>query len=109
MGNRRCPTGNALVAPARQPFGIAAAGGPAAVTGIAGTRLVTDPGLGPPGNYGIIRNSTGPGVPAPIPGNTDIVLPSHDRHRSSTELRTPPGAHGKTAVRGTAPTESETR
>jgi len=112
MWNCRCPDDNAPltpVTPARRPSGIAVIGGPAAVTGIAGTRLVTDPGPGPPGDHGIIRKTTGPAVPASVPGNTDIVLLSHDRHRSSTEPGTSSGAHGKTAVRGTAPTESETR
>jgi hypothetical protein len=109
MRNRHCPTGNAPVTPARQPFGIAVIGGPAVVIDIAGTRLVTDPGLDPPGDYGFIRETTGPAVPASVPGNTDIILLSHDHHRNFTELGTSSDAHGKTAVRGTAPTESETR
>jgi len=112
MWNCRCPDDSAPltpVTPARQPFGIAVIGGPTVVTGIAGTRLVTDPGPGPQGDHGFIRKTTGPAVPASAPENTDIVLLSHDRHRSSTELGTYSGAHGKTAVRGTAPTESETR
>ena len=109
MGNCHCPTGNAPVTPARQPFGIAVIGGPTVVIDIAGTRLVTDPGLDPPGDYGFIRKTTGPAVPASVLANTDIILLRHDRHRSSTELGTSSGAHGKTAVRGTAPTESETR
>jgi hypothetical protein len=109
MGKCHCPYGNDLVTPTGQPFGIAVIGGPTAVIDIAGTRLVTDPGLGPPGGYGFIRETTGPAVPARVLGNTDIVLLSHGRHRSSTELRTSSGAHGKTAVRGTALTESETR
>jgi len=62
MGNRHCPDDNAPVAPARQPFGIAVAGGPAVVIDIAGTRLVTDPGLGPPGDYGFIRETIWPAV-----------------------------------------------
>jgi len=109
MWNCHCPYNSAPVTPARQPSGIAVIGGPTAVTGIAGTRLITDPGLGPPGNHGFIRKTTGPAVPACVPGNTGIVLLSHDRHRSSTGLGTYSGAHGKTAVRGTAPAESETR
>ena len=66
-------------------------------------------GPGPPGGYRFIRETTGPAVPASALGNNDIILLSHDRHRSSTELGTFSGAQGKTAVRGTAPTESETR
>ena len=109
MPNCHCPDDNALVTPARQPSGTAVTGGPAVVTDIAGTRLITGPGPGPPGDYGFIRETTGPAVPASVPGNTGIVLPSRDRHRSSTELGTSSGAHGTTAVRGTAPTESEIR
>ncbi len=109
MGKCHCPYDNVPVTPAWQPFGIAVIGGPAVVIDIAGTRLVTDPGLGPPGDCGFIRKTTGPAVPASVPGNTGIVLPSRDRHRSSTELGTSSGAHGTTAVRGTAPTESEIR
>ena len=108
MGNRHCPADNAPVASARQPSGIAVTGGPAVVTDIVGTRLVTGPS-DPPGDYGFIRETTGPAVPASVPGNTDIILLSLDRHRSSAELGTSSGAHGKTAVRGTAPTESEIR
>jgi len=109
MWNCHCPYNNAPVTSARQPSGIAVIGGPAVVTGIAGTRLVTGPGLGPPGDHGFIRKTTGPAVPASVPGNTGIVLLSHGRHRSSTGLGTSAGAHGKAAVRGTAPTGSETR
>ncbi len=109
MGNRHCPADNAPVTPARQPSGTAVIGGPAVVTGIAGTRLVTGPGPGPPGDCGFIRETTGSAVPASVPGNTGIVLLSPDRHRSFTELGTSSGADGKTAVRGTAPTESEIR
>jgi hypothetical protein len=95
MGNRHCPADNAPVTPARQPFGIAVIDGPTVVIDIAGTRLATDPGLGPPGDYRFIRKTAGPAVPASVPGYTGIGASS--------------GAHGKTAVRGTAPTESETR
>jgi len=109
MGNCYGPTDNAPVTPARQPSGIAVTGGPAVVVDIAGTRLVTDPGPVPPGDHGFIRETTGPAVPASVPGNTDIIVPSHDRHRRSTEPGTSSGAHSTTAVRGTAPTESETR
>ena len=109
MGNCYCLTYNVPVTPAWQPFGIAVIGGPAVVIDIAGTRLVTDPGLGPPGDCGFIRKTTGPAVPASVLGNTGIVLLSHDCHRSFTELGTSCGADGKTAVRGTAPTESESR
>jgi len=109
MGNRQGPADNAPVTPGRQPSGIAVIGGPTVVTGIAGTRLVTDPGAGPPGDHGFIRKTTGPAVPACVLGNTGIILLSHERHRSSTELGNSCGAHGKTAVRGTAPTESDTR
>jgi hypothetical protein len=109
VGNCYCLTYNVPVTPAWQPFGIAVIGGPAVVIDIAGTRLVTDPGLGPPGDCGFIRKTTGPAVPASVLGNTGIVLLSHDCHRSFTELGTSSGADGKTAVRGTAPTESETR
>jgi len=109
MQNRHCPTDYAPVTPARQPSGIAVIGGPAVVPGIVGTRLVTGPGPGPPGGHGFIRKTTGPAVPASVSGNTGIVLLSRDRHRSSAEPGTFSGAHGKTAVRGTAPTESETR
>ena len=109
MWNCHCPDDNAPATPARQPFGIAVIGGPTVVIDIASTRLVTDPALDPPGDYGYVRQTTGPAVPASMLSNTDIVLLSHGRHRSSTELGTSSGAHGKTAVRGTAPTESETR
>ena len=104
-----CPDDNAPVTPAGQPFGNAVIGGPTVVIDIAGTRIVTDPGLDRPGDDGFIRETTGPTVPASVLENTDIILLSHDRHRSFTELGTSSGAHGKTAVRGTAPTESETR
>jgi len=112
MRNCHCPDDNAPltpVTPARQPSGIAVISGLTAATGIAGTRLVTGPGPGPRGDHGFIRTTTGPAVPASVLGNTGIVLLSPDRRRSSTGLGTSSGAHGKTAVRGTAPTESETR
>ena len=106
MGNCHCPTDNAPVTPAGQPFDIAVIGGPTVVIDIASTRLVTDPGPGPPGDYGVIRETTGSAVPASALGNTGII-PAQPR--PSPELGTSSGAHGKTAVRGTAPTESETR
>ena len=109
MGKCHCPYDNAPVTPARQPFGIAVIGGPTAVIDIARTRLVTALGLDPPGGYRFIRETTGPAVPASVLANTDIILLSHGRHRSFTELGTSSGAHGKSAVRETAPTESETR
>jgi hypothetical protein len=108
MANCRCPYDNAPVTSARQ-LRITVIGSPTAVIDIAGTRLVTAPDPGPPGGYRFIRETTGPAVPASVLGNTDIILLSHDRHRSSTELGTSSGAQGKTAVRGTASTESETR
>ncbi len=90
MGKCHCPTDSAPVTPGRQPFCIAVIGGPTVVIDIAGTRLVTDPGLDPPGHYGFIRETTGPAVPASVPGNTDIILLSRDHHRSLTEPGTSP-------------------
>lgn len=92
MAKCHCPYDNAPVTPAGQPFGTAVIGGPTVVIDIAGTRIVTDPGLDPPGDYGFIRETTGPTVPASVLGNTDIILLSHDRHRSFTELGTSSGA-----------------
>jgi hypothetical protein len=112
MWNCRCPDDNApltSVTPARRPFGNAVIGGPTAVTDIAGTRLVTDPALDPPGDDGYIRKTIRDAVSAFVLWNTDIILLSHGRNRSFTELGTSSVAHGKTAVRGTAPTESEIR
>ncbi len=109
MGNCHDPSDNAPVTPARQPFGTAVTGGPTAVIDVAGTRLGTDPGPGPPGDYRFTRDTTGPAVPASVLANTGINLLSHDPHRSFTELGTSSGAHGKTAARRTAPTESKTR
>jgi hypothetical protein len=112
MWNCRCPDDNApltSVTPARRPFGNAVIGGPTAVTDIAGTRLVTDPALDPPGDDGYIRKAIRDAVSAFVLWNTDIILLSHGRNRSFTELGTSSVAHGKTAVRGTAPTESEIR
>jgi len=68
MGSCHCPYDNAPVTPAGQPFGIAVIGGPAVVIDIAGTRLVTDPGLDPPGDYGFIRETTGPPSRPPCSG-----------------------------------------
>ena len=99
MGNCHCRTENPPVTPARRPFGIAVIGCPTVVIDIAGTgssptrvstrRAATGPS----------RKTTGPAVPASVLANPDIVLLSHDRHRSSTELGTSSGAHGRTAVR----------
>jgi hypothetical protein len=95
MGSCHCPYNNAPVTPAAQPFGIAVIGGPAVVIDIAGTRLVTDPGLDPPGDYGFIRETAGPAVPASVLGNTDIILLSHDRHRSPPNSGLPPARMAK--------------
>ena len=109
MGNCHCPTDNAPVTRARQPFGTAVIGGPTVVIDIAGTRLVTDPGPGPLGDYGFTRETTGPAVPASVLGNTGIIPAQPRPLPKFTELGTSSGAHRKTAVRGTALTESETR
>ena len=69
MGNCHDPSDNAPVTPARQPFGTAVTGGPTAVIDVAGTRLGTDPGPGPPGDYRFTRDTTGPAVPASVLAN----------------------------------------
>ena len=97
----------ALVGPGRRPFGIAVVGGPTAVIDIAGTRIVTDPTLDPPTDYGYLRKLAGPAVGAQALGQVDIVLLSHDLHPDNFDhagrafamsrplILTPPTAAGR--------------
>jgi L-ascorbate metabolism protein UlaG (beta-lactamase superfamily) len=59
-------------------------GGPTAVIGIGGLRLLTDPTFDEPGEYPIgsraLTKTAGPAVPADGIGPVDAVLLSHDQH-----------------------------
>jgi L-ascorbate metabolism protein UlaG (beta-lactamase superfamily) len=59
-------------------------GGPTALLGIGGLRLLTDPTFDPPGEYPVgsrtLVKTTGPAVTAEALGPVDAVLLSHDQH-----------------------------
>lgn len=59
-------------------------GGPTAVIGIGGLRLLTDPTFDPPGDYPIgsrvLSKTAGPALTAAEIGPVDAVLLSHDQH-----------------------------
>jgi hypothetical protein len=89
MGNYHCPYDNAPVTPARQ-LRTAVIGGPTAVIDIAGTRLVTAPGPGPPGGYRFMGETTGPPSQPPCsetPTSSCSAQPSPKFHRTRDFLR----------------------
>jgi L-ascorbate metabolism protein UlaG (beta-lactamase superfamily) len=59
-------------------------GGPTALLGLGGLRLLTDPTFDPPGEYPIGNRSlvktTGPALDPEAVGPVDVVLLSHDQH-----------------------------
>jgi L-ascorbate metabolism protein UlaG (beta-lactamase superfamily) len=59
-------------------------GGPTALIGVGGVRLLTDPTFDPPGEYPIgsrtLTKTTGPAATAEELGAVDAVLLSHDQH-----------------------------
>ncbi len=65
-------------------------GGPTAVLGWGGLRLMTDPTLDPPGGeYGTgpvtLRKTAGPAIPTGSIGKVDVVLLSHDHHSDNLD------------------------
>lgn len=105
---------------ARQRFGIAVIGGPTTVIDLGGLRLISDPTFDPPGDYGYLRKTTGPAVPAAAVGPVDVVLLSHDLHADNFDsagralamtcpvILAPPTAAARLGrpARGLAPGES---
>lgn len=68
----------------QQPLTVRLVGGPTALIGIGGVRLLTDPTFDPPGRYPIGRRAlvktTGPALTPEEVGTVDAVLLSHDQH-----------------------------
>lgn len=63
---------------------VQAIGGPTALIGIGGVRLLTDPTFDPPGDYPLgsrtLTKTAGPAIEAAALGRVDAVLLSHDQH-----------------------------
>ncbi|MDV3223311.1 MBL fold metallo-hydrolase [Intrasporangium sp.] len=70
----------------RLAFGVAVVGGPTTVIDVAGHRLVCDPTLDPPTDYGYLRKLVGPAVDEGAIGNADVVLVSHDLHPDNLDV-----------------------
>lgn len=60
-------------------------GGPTALLEYAGLRIVTDPTFDPPGTYGNLVKTVGPGIPRTELGAVDLVLLSHHEHHDNLD------------------------
>lgn len=77
---------HAPVTPERQAYSVAVIGGPTTVIDVAGYRLVCDPTLDPPTDYGYLRKLIGPAVDEGAIGGVDVVLVSHDVHPDNLDV-----------------------
>jgi L-ascorbate metabolism protein UlaG (beta-lactamase superfamily) len=71
--------------PPRPPITVTAIGGPTAVLGLGGLRVILDPTFDPPGTYArpgapALVKTAGPAVAADDLGPLDVALVSHDHH-----------------------------
>ncbi|MGO4301272.1 MBL fold metallo-hydrolase [Leifsonia sp. RAF41] len=64
----------------RRAFGVGVIGGPTTVIDIHGLRILVDPTFDPPTDYGYLRKTAGPAIPAAALGPIDLVLVSHSQH-----------------------------
>lgn len=69
----------------RHDTGFLVVGGPTVVIDVAGLRLVSDPTFDPPTDYGVLRKTHGPAVPAQALADVDVVLVSHADHADNLD------------------------
>lgn len=70
----------------RQDLGFLVVGGPTVVVDVAGLRFVVDPTFDPPTDYGALRKTHGPAVPADALADVDVVLVSHADHADNLDV-----------------------
>jgi L-ascorbate metabolism protein UlaG (beta-lactamase superfamily) len=74
-----------MSAPPSAPVTVQTVGGPTAVLGVGGLRVIIDPTFDPPQTYGrpgspALVKTTGPALPPSALGPLDLALVSHDHH-----------------------------
>ncbi|RJF43118.1 MBL fold metallo-hydrolase [Actinomyces sp. 2119] len=69
----------------RHDTGFLVVGGPTVVIDVAGLRIVSDPTFDPPTDYGLLRKTRGPAVPAQALADADVVLVSHADHADNLD------------------------
>ena len=71
----------------RQECAITVLGGPTAVIGLGGLRIVSDPTFDDAGPHGYLTKTAGPVVDEDAVGPVDLVLVSHDTHPDNLDER----------------------